>query len=206
MADGTLFIISAPSGAGKTSLVNHILTRVKDLRASISHTTRVPRPGEVDGANYHFVTLRTFQRMLAENAFLESAEVHGNLYGTSRRRVEQSLAEGMDMILEIDWQGAQQVRKVFANSCSIFILPPSKEALRERLVGRGQDAQDIIDKRVAAAREEMSHCGDADHIVVNDQFDTACHALELLINKRFEHRSNSTANTELENLIADLLS
>ena len=204
MADGTLFIISAPSGAGKTSLVNHILTRVTGLRASISHTTRTPRPGEVDGANYHFVTRDIFQCMLEEQAFLESAQVHGNLYGTSRVWVERHLADGTDVILEIDWQGAEQVRRVFANSRSIFILPPSKEALRERLVGRGQDSSEVIDKRVAAAHEEMSHCGDADYILVNDQFDIACRNLELLIKK--QHTSSCVKGVELENLIADLLS
>ena len=204
MAHGTLFIISAPSGAGKTSLVNHILTRVTGLRASISHTTRAPRPAEVDGANYHFVTRDIFQRMLEEQAFLESAQVHGNLYGTSRVWVEKNLTDGTDVILEIDWQGAEQVRRVFANSRSIFILPPSKEALRERLVGRGQDSSEVIDKRVAAAREEMSHCGDADYILVNDQFDIACRNLELLIEK--QHASSCVEGAELENLIADLLS
>ena len=204
MAHGTLFIISAPSGAGKTSLVNHILTRIKGLRASISHTTRPPRPGEVDGANYHFVTRDIFQRMLEEQAFLEFAQVHGNLYGTSGVWVERHLAEGTDVILEIDWQGAEQVRRVFANSRSIFILPPSKEALRERLVGRGQDSSEVIDKRVAAANEEMSHCGDADYILVNDQFNIACRNLELLIKK--QHTSSCMEGTELENLIADLLS
>jgi guanylate kinase len=204
MAHGTLFIISAPSGAGKTSLVNHILTRVTGLRASISHTTRPPRPGEVDGANYHFVTRDMFQRMLEEQAFLESAQVHGNLYGTSRVWVEKNLADGTDVILEIDWQGAEQVRRVFANSRSIFILPPSKEALRERLVGRGQDSSEVIDKRVAAAREEMSHCDDADYILVNDQFDIACRNLELLIKKQYT--SSCVKGAEQENLIADLLS
>jgi guanylate kinase len=204
MAHGTLFIISAPSGAGKTSLVNHILTRIKGLRASISHTTRPPRPGEVDGANYHFVTPDIFQRMLKEQAFLEFAQVHGNLYGTSRVWVERHLAEGTDVILEIDWQGAEQVRRVFANSRSIFILPPSKEALRERLVGRGQDSSEVIDKRVAAANEEMSHCGDADYILVNDQFNIACRNLELLIKK--QQTSSCVEGKELENLIADLLS
>ena len=204
MAHGTLFIISAPSGAGKTSLVNHILTRIKGLRASISHTTRPPRPGEVDGANYHFVTRDIFQRMLEEQAFLESAQVHGNLYGTSRVWVEKNLTDGTDVILEIDWQGAEQVRRVFANSRSIFILPPSKEALRERLVGRGQDSSEVIDKRVAAAREEMSHCDDADYILVNDQFDIACRNLELLIKKQYT--SSCVKGAEQENLIADLLS
>ena len=204
MAHGTLFIISAPSGAGKTSLVNHILTRIKGLRASISHTTRPPRPGEVDGANYHFVTPDIFQRMLKEQAFLEFAQVHGNLYGTSRVWVERHLAEGTDVILEIDWQGAEQVRRVFANSRSIFILPPSKEALRERLVGRGQDSSEVIDKRVAAANEEMSHCDDADYILVNDQFNIACRNLELLIKK--QQTSSCVEGKELENLIADLLS
>jgi guanylate kinase len=204
MAHGTLFIISAPSGAGKTSLVNHILTRVTGLRASISHTTRPPRPGEVDGANYHFVTRDMFRRMLEEQAFLESAQVHGNLYGTSRVWVEKNLADGTDVILEIDWQGAEQVRRVFANSRSIFILPPSKEALRERLVGRGQDSSEVIDKRVAAAREEMSHCDDADYILVNDQFDIACRNLELLIKKQYT--SSCVKGAEQENLIADLLS
>lgn len=181
MKTGTLFIISAPSGAGKTSLVADILMLVDNIQASISHTTRPCRPGEVNGVNYHFVDVDTFSSMIAEHVFLEHANVFGNYYGTSKQWVKETLATGTDVILEIDWQGAEQARKQFSDSCSIFILPPSIEALEQRLKTRGQDNNDVIARRIAAAQEEMHHCVDADYVVVNDVFEEARDQLENII-------------------------
>jgi guanylate kinase len=181
MAKGTLFIISAPSGAGKTSLVAEILAQINNIQASISHTTRDCRPGEQNGINYHFVDRQQFVNMIENNAFLEHAEVFGNYYGTSQEWVEATLKTGTDVILEIDWQGAEQVRSKFADSQSIFILPPSKQALRERLNGRGQDHAEVIEKRFAAATEEMSHYVEADYLVINDDFALALEQLKSII-------------------------
>ena len=181
MAKGTLFIISAPSGAGKTSLVAGILAQINNIQASISHTTRDCRPGEQNGINYHFVDHQQFVIMIENNAFLEHAEVFGNFYGTSQEWVEATLNTGTDVILEIDWQGAEQVRCKFADSQSIFILPPSKQALRERLNGRGQDHAEVIEKRIAAATEEMSHYVEADYLVINDDFALALEQLKSII-------------------------
>ena len=181
MAKGTLFIISAPSGAGKTSLVAGILAQINNIQASISHTTRDCRPGEQNGINYHFVDHQQFVTMIENNAFLEHAEVFGNFYGTSQEWVEATLNTGTDVILEIDWQGAEQVRSKFADSQSIFILPPSKQALRERLNGRGQDHAEVIEKRIAAATEDMSHYVEADYLVINDDFALALEQLKSII-------------------------
>jgi len=198
-------MISAPSGAGKTSLVNHVLHRVNNVCASVSHTTRSPRPGEIDGVNYYFVGLTEFERMDQENAFLESAKVHGNLYGTSRLWVENALKTGRNVILEIDWQGAQQIRDIFTDSCSIFILPPSKETLRQRLLGRGQDAPEVIEQRLAAAQEEMSHWREADFVLINDDFDITCRKLTNLLDKRSGQAFDDTTNPKLQSLITTLL-
>jgi guanylate kinase len=181
MAKGTLFIISAPSGAGKTSLVAEILAQINNIQASISHTTRDCRPGEKNGINYHFIDRQQFVTMIDNNAFLEHAEVFGNFYGTSQDWVEATLNTGTDVILEIDWQGAEQVRSKFADSQSIFILPPSKQALRERLNDRGQDHAEVIEKRIAAATEEMSHYVEADYLVINDDFALALEQLKSII-------------------------
>ncbi len=170
---GNLFTISAPSGAGKTSLVNALLPLLDDVKVSVSHTTRAKRSGEVDGVNYHFVDTNEFQRMLNQGDFLESAEVFGNRYGTSQRWVKETLATGTDVILEIDWQGAQQVRHLLPETVSIFILPPSRSALEQRLNGRGQDSAEVIRKRMSAAIDEMSHYAEADYVIVNDDFQTA---------------------------------
>jgi guanylate kinase len=202
MAKGTLFIISAPSGAGKTSLVAEILAQVDNIQASISHTTRACRPGEQDGINYHFVTQQQFVSMIEDNAFLEHAEVFGNFYGTSQDWVEKTLSQGSDVILEIDWQGAEQIRSKFADSRSIFILPPSKQALQERLNGRGQDNAEVIEKRIAAATEEMSHYVEADYLVINDDFSTALSQLEAIIRAQ---RCQMPVQG-IENLLSDLLS
>jgi guanylate kinase len=202
MAQGTLFIISAPSGAGKTSLVAEILARMDNIQASISHTTRAARSGETDAVNYHFVSQQTFHSMVADNAFLEHAEVFGNFYGTSRQWVQETLNSGTDVILEIDWQGAEQVRQQFAQSKSIFILPPSKQALRERLNGRGQDDIEVINKRIAAATEEMSHYVEADYLVINDDFDLALEQLKGIISAQ---RCKMPIQGH-EKLLSDLLS
>jgi guanylate kinase len=202
MAQGTLFIISAPSGAGKTSLVSEILMRMDNIQASISHTTRAARTGEVDGVNYHFVSQQVFQSMVTQNAFLEHAQVFGNFYGTSKQWVQDTLNAGIDVILEIDWQGAEQVRQQFAQSKSIFILPPSKQALVDRLNERGQDDVEVINKRVAAATEEMSHYIEADYLVINDNFDLALEQLKSIISAQ---RCKMPVQGH-EKLLSDLLS
>ncbi|WP_181296382.1 guanylate kinase [Pseudomonas sp. Q2-TVG4-2] len=171
---GTLYIVSAPSGAGKTSLVKALLDAQPQVRVSVSHTTRPMRPGEVDGVNYHFVSREDFLERLEHGEFLEHAEVFGNLYGTSQRWLEQTLSEGYDLILEIDWQGAQQVRRLMPQAKSIFILPPTQEALRQRLTNRGQDSDDVIEKRMREAVSEMTHYVEYDYLVINDDF---AHAL-----------------------------
>jgi len=181
MKQGTLFIISAPSGAGKTSLVGEILSRSDNIQASVSHTTRERRSGEEDGVNYHFVAQSEFLKMVDDDSFLEHAEVFGNHYGTSESWVRMTLELGIDVILEIDWQGAEQARKHFPSSQSIFILPPSKQALQERLTLRGQDNKEVIDRRIAAATQEMSHYIDADYLIINDDFETARTQLESII-------------------------
>lgn len=170
---GTLFVVSAPSGAGKTSLVRALLDRDPVLTVSVSHTTRPRRSGEADGVNYHFVDRGRFETMLASGAFLEYAEVFGNLYGTSAAWVEGRLEQGRDVILEIDWQGAAQIRARLPETVSIFVLPPSLAVLEQRLRGRGQDEDRVIRRRLAEARAEMAHHVDYDYLVVNDDFETA---------------------------------
>ena len=170
---GTLFIVAAPSGAGKSSLVNACLARDPQIALSISFTSRAPRPGERHAQHYHFVSAEEFQRMIDAGDFFEWANVHGDLKGTARQSVEPQLAAGHDVLLEIDWQGAQQVRAKVPDAVSIFILPPSREALEERMRKRGQDSEDTIARRLAAAREEMSHYGEFDYVIVNEIFETA---------------------------------
>ena len=201
MKQGTLFIISAPSGAGKTSLVGEILSRSDNIQASVSHTTRERRSGEEDGVNYHFVNQPEFLKMVDEDSFLEHAEVFGNHYGTSESWVRMTLGLGIDVILEIDWQGAEQARKHFPSSQSIFILPPSKQALQERLTLRGQDNKEVIDRRIAAATQEMSHYIDADYLIINDDFETARTQLESIITAQ---RCRLPA-TDHQDLLNDLL-
>jgi guanylate kinase len=201
---GNLFTISAPSGAGKTSLVNALLPTLAQVRVSVSHTTRAQRPGEVDGVNYHFVDVAEFQRMTDHGDFLESAEVFGNFYGTSQRWVEATLATGTDVILEIDWQGAEQVRRLLPETQSIFILPPSRTALEQRLNQRGQDPAAVIAARMAKAIGEMEHYPEADYLVVNDQFDTALAELRaILISRRLTLQRQQV---RLEPLLRELLS
>jgi guanylate kinase len=178
---GTLYTVSAPSGAGKTSLVNALIARCDRLRVSVSHTTRLQRPGEQDGVNYHFVDESAFLGMLERAAFLEHARVFGNLYGTSQAWVEEQLAAGTDVILEIDWQGAEQVKRLLPATRAIFILPPSRETLEQRLTGRGQDDPAIIASRMAQAVEEMSHYVQSDFLVVNNNFEQALAELEAIV-------------------------
>ena len=178
---GTLYTVSAPSGAGKTSLVAALVDKTEGLQVSVSHTTRPMRPGERDGINYHFVDPASFRAILERGEFLEHAEVFGNHYGTSRIWVEAQLARGLDVILEIDWQGARQVRRQIPDSRAIFILPPSRETLRQRLTGRGQDDEGIIEARMAEAEEELSHYVDADYLVVNRDFQVALASLEAIV-------------------------
>ncbi len=182
MRTGTLFTVSAPSGAGKTSLVNALLARDASIKVSISHTTRPKRPGEEDGRDYHFVNATTFQQMTAAGDFLEHAEVFGNHYGTSKTAVEKVLAEGNDIILEIDWQGAQQVRTILPEAQSIFILPPSVETLRQRLQGRGQDDDKVIEQRMQQAISEISHYTESQWLIINDDFERALQELHGIIN------------------------
>lgn len=170
---GTLYVVSAPSGAGKTSLVAAMLQQDPLLGVSISHTTRCMRPGEQDGANYHFVDRPVFEAMIGRGEFLEHADVFGNYYGTSQLWVAETLAAGRDVILEIDWQGAVQVRRLMPECVSVFIVPPSAAALRSRLTGRGTDAPEVVERRLTEAREECSHALEFDYLVVNDDFETA---------------------------------
>jgi guanylate kinase len=178
---GNLFIISAPSGAGKTSLVSALLNSNKQIALSVSYTTRAPRPGETNGKEYHFVSRDKFLEMAQNGDFLESAEVYGNLYGTSQSWIEQQLASGRDILLEIDWQGASQVRKLMPHAISIFILPPSLSALETRLKGRGQDSAEVIAQRLRAAREDISHVAEFDYVIINDKLDEALRQLGALV-------------------------
>lgn len=203
-ATGTLYIISAPSGAGKTSLVKALLEQTENLHVSVSHTTRGIRPGETDGVNYHFTDRDTFLQLVEHGDFLEHAEVFGNLYGTSQSTVENTLAEGHDLILEIDWQGAQQVRQKLPQAHSIFILPPSQSALRDRLTRRGQDAGEVIEKRMAEAVAEMSHYVEFDSLVINDDFTTALDDLKAIL--RAKHLQTSSQQLRHTRLLQALLS
>jgi len=192
-----LFIISSPSGGGKTSLVKALLEAEPGMRLSVSYTTRPPRPGEVHGRAYHFVTLPEFERLLETGEFLENAVIYGNRYGTSRKWIEREQAGGHDVLLEIDWQGAQQVRRLMRNVVSIFILPPSPEVLESRLMGRGQDSAEVVRKRLAAARDEISHASEYDYVIINDEFNRAAldlrsiiRAERLKIARQFARHSN----------------
>lgn len=181
MNTGQLYIVTAPSGAGKTSLVKALLAQCEGIIVSISHTTRAPRPGEESGVHYHFTDADNFRAMIAAGDFLEHAEVFGNYYGTSRQSVEATLTEGTDVLLEIDWQGAAQVREIFPQALSVFILPPSREVLLSRLQGRGSDDEATIARRTAEAVEEMRHYDAADYLIINDDFDTALAELESVV-------------------------
>ena len=171
--NGNLFVITAPSGAGKTSLVDELLKKEPNIRLSPSYTTREPRPGEADGVDYHFVTRAKFEKMIAAGDFLEHANVYGNYYGTSKSWIEAELRGHHDVLLEIDWQGARQLRALFPHLVGIFVLPPSLAELKKRLESRGKDSADAILKRMASAREEISHVLEFEYIIVNDKFDSA---------------------------------
>ncbi|HCS26219.1 MAG TPA: guanylate kinase [Spongiibacteraceae bacterium] len=201
---GILYTISAPSGAGKTSLVHALLNEIDNIRVSVSHTTRSQRPGETNGVDYHFVDLNTFKSMLGEAAFLEHAQVFDNFYGTSQAWVNEQLAAGTDVILEIDWQGAAQVRRLMPDTRSIFILPPSQATLLERLQGRGQDDEATIRRRMTAAVDEMSHFPEAEYIIINDDFDTALADLVSVV--RCQRLSLSSQQIRHTDLLTSLLS
>lgn len=183
MVHGTLYIVSAPSGAGKSSLIQALLKTqpLYDTQVSVSHTTRPVRPGEKEGEHYFFVSKAEFEGMIREDAFLEYANVFGNYYGTARKTIEQVLSTGVDIFLDIDWQGAQQIRNKMPQTRSIFVLPPSKEELERRLRGRGQDSDETIERRMAQAVAEMSHYAEYDYLIVNDEFNTALMDLKTII-------------------------
>ena len=195
-----LFIIAAPSGCGKTSLVKALLESLSNLSVSVSHTTRKPRKAEIDGENYHFVSKERFGEMISNNDFVEHAEVFGNLYGTARSNIEEKLDANIDIILEIDWQGARQVRENMPHSISIFILPPSKNVLLQRLTDRAQDDDETISERMKNSESEMSHYDEFEYLVINDQFDSALNDLKAII----QDYSNNKKNIEfsLENQIS----
>lgn len=203
-ARGTLYVVSAPSGAGKTSLLKAVLEQMPDLKLSISHTTRQQRPGETNGVDYHFVSVEEFQQALDSKSFLEHAEVFGNYYGTSRVWLEQQLEQGHDVILEIDWQGARQVRQLMPKCRSIFILPPSQNELHQRLTGRGQDSEAVIQSRMAEAHKEIEHFDEYDYLVINDDFELACQELSAIFTAR-RLRLNSQ-KVRQKALLKDLLS
>jgi guanylate kinase len=200
---GKLFVIAAPSGAGKTSLVRALMQRRPALRFSISYTTRRQRPNERHGHDYFFVDKAEFERMVAAAAFLEHARVFDNCYGTSRKQVEQMLDEGQDVLLEIDWQGAQQIRRALPECRSIFVLPPSREALEQRLRGRGTDSDEVIARRLLDSLADLSHWNEFDYIVVNDDFDRATGDLEAIVTGNGEHLRRERA--ELRELLTKLL-
>ncbi len=178
---GNLYVVAAPSGAGKTTLVRLLLEQEAAVHLSISYTTRAPRVGEVNGREYHFVDATEFQAMIAREEFLEWAEVHGNFYGTSKKWIADQLAADRDVLLEIDWQGAQQVRKLFQQAIGIFILPPSMDELTRRLTGRGTDSAEVISRRLAAAQAEMRHVGEFDYVIINDQLTQALEDLRAVV-------------------------
>jgi guanylate kinase len=201
---GCLFIVSAPSGAGKTTLVSGLIASDPLVRKSVSYTTRKPRSGEENGRDYHFINEDRFQRMREDGEFLETALVHGNLYGTSKRAVQIECAAGHDVLLEIDWQGAAQIRQLIPDAVAIFILPPSIEALEKRLRGRGQDSPEIIARRVAAARGEISHVGEFDYVIINEEFNRAAQDLISIIRaERLRLPRQLARHTELINRLKD---
>ena len=178
---GNLFVISSPSGAGKSSLISALLKRHNDMKVSVSHTTRAPRPGEEDGVHYHFCQVDEFKSVIADDGFYEWAEVFGNFYGTSKQAIQEQLDQGIDVFLDIDWQGAQQMRKIVPDIITLFILPPSREELENRLNKRGQDSAEVIAKRMQQAQSEMSHYNEYDFVLVNDDFDQTLDEFERVV-------------------------
>ncbi len=201
---GNLYVVAAPSGAGKTSLVKCLIETTPGVIISISYTTRSPRPGEKDGVHYYFISNTTFELMRTDGVFLEHAEVFGNRYGTSYANILMQLDSGLDVILEIDWQGARQVREIIPDSKTIFILPPSREALQQRLANRDQDGIGIIEERMAIASSELSHYKEFDYLVVNDQFSAALVALRAIIIANRQRRETQVRRQH--NLLQALLS
>lgn len=202
---GTLYIISAPSGAGKSSLISALLKEERswDVQVSVSHTTRAPRIGENHGEHYHFVDVDNFKSLIQDNAFFEWAEVFGNYYGTSRITIEQALQQGTDVFLDIDWQGAQQVRKMMPEAVGIFILPPNRNELEARLNKRGQDSSEIIAKRMAQAQSEMSHYNEYDYLIINDDFELASKELAQIVNA--QRNKQNKQSILYQEMIAELL-
>ncbi len=199
---GQLFIISAPSGAGKTSVVKRLIKGLGNLRVSISHTTRAKRPGELEGEDYFFVTVEQFKALLSNDGFIEHAQVFDNFYGTSKSYLEHLLSQGLDVILEIDWQGAKQVREALPESLSIFILPPSRAILEQRLQDRGQDSEEVIRRRMESAVSEMSHYDEYDFIVVNDDLEeTTALVTSLIVNRGRDYQSPPELNALLRRLL-----
>ena len=203
MSKPNVYIVAAPSGGGKTSLIKALLERDDKVCLSVSHTTRAARPGEIAGQHYHFVDEQTFLELISQNAFLEHARVFDRCYGTGREAVEDKLAAGYNVILDIDWQGARQIRASFPDCCSIFILPPSLQILRKRLARRGQDSAETIKRRMKDARAEISHCDEFDFMIVNDDFDLALTDLQSIIRNGKPQRQER--QNQLINLVAELL-
>jgi len=195
--------VAAPSGGGKTSLINALLEKDDRVSLSVSYTTRTVRPGEQDGIHYHFIDDSAFIDLIGKNAFLEHAEVFGHRYGTGRDAVEKKLDAGFDVLLDIDWQGARQIRNSFPACCTIFILPPSLKALRNRLARRGQDSEEVIDRRMRKARAEISHSSEFDYLIINDDFDEALADLQSIIRHRKLHRPGQ--KDHFDDLLAELL-
>jgi guanylate kinase len=200
---GTLYIVAAPSGAGKTSLTRALLEREPNIALSVSYTSRAPRPNEIDGVHYHFVSRAEFEAMIERGEFFEHAVVHGDLKGTARGPVERTLATGKDVLLEIDWQGANQVRQKMSDTVSIFILPPSRVELERRLRSRASDSEDTIVRRLADARRDLEHAGDFDYIVVNDDFESALDEICAIVEQR--RRGEASPKRDYAPLLADLL-
>lgn len=198
ISTGTLYVFSAPSGAGKTTLVKALLEQTGDIGVSVSHTTRAPREGESNGKDYNFVSQDDFKGLIEQSAFLEHAQVFDNFYGTSQIWVEQELDAGRDVILEIDWQGANQIRQQMPDMVSVFILPPSREELLKRLTGRGTDSQEIIDRRMQDAESEMSHYGEFDYLIINDDFDLALQELRSIVLAR---RQRTAAQSQIQQVL-----
>ena len=200
---GTLYIVAAPSGAGKTSLTRALLEREPNLTLSVSYTSRAPRPNEIDGVHYHFVTRSEFEAMIERGEFFEHAVVHGDLKGTARGPVEKTLATGKDVLLEIDWQGANQVRSKMKDTVSIFILPPSRAELERRLRSRASDSEETILRRLTDARRDLEHAGDFDYVVVNDNFETALDEICAIVEHR--RRGEASPKRDYAPLLVDLL-
>jgi len=198
-----LYVVAAPSGGGKTSLIEALIEKDHRVSLSVSYTTRAARPGEKNGVHYHFVDDPAFIGLIGKNAFLEHAEVYGHRYGTAREAVEIKLHAGFDVLLDIDWQGARQIRKTFPFCCSIFILPPSLKTLRNRLAWRGQDSEEAIDRRMREAREEISHWSEFDYLIINDNFDQALADLQSIVRHRKLHRPDQ--QDHYDDLLAELL-